>query len=140
MNDNYLNPNHKIRIIVGVCIMLAVAAIHGFRVGSYLSGDWYILYYSFASDIIIPFGFYFLLVMNETKIRVLQKWHVRALIVFGLSTFTEIMQAFGVYFLGVTFDILDIVMFAIGTSMAVFFDRIIFEKLVPSWDYKQHEE
>ncbi len=78
--------------------------------------------------------------MNETQIRILQKWYVKALIVFGLSTFTEIMQAFGVYFLGVTFDILDIVMFAIGTSMAMFFDRIIFEKLVPSWDYKQNEE
>ncbi len=78
--------------------------------------------------------------MNETQIRFLQKWYVKALIVFGMSTFTEIMQAFGVYFLGVTFDILDIVMFAIGTSMAVFFDRIIFEKLVPNWDYKQNEK
>ncbi len=45
---------------------------------------------------------------------------MKALIVFGLTTFTEIMQSFGVYLLGVTFDIVDILMFGIGVLIAVF--------------------
>jgi len=43
------------------------------------------------------------------------------------------MQIFGVYFLGVTFDIIDILMFGIGVLVAVFFDRQIFEHFIPYW-------
>jgi len=120
-------------IIVGVSIILAIAAIHAFRVGSYLSGKSYLLYYSFASDMIIPFGMYFLLSINEIQIRFLRKWQTKAIIVFGISTFTEIMQAFGIYFLGVTFDLIDILMFGIGVTVAVLFDKQIFDRFIPFW-------
>ena len=121
-------------VIVGVTIILIIALIHAFRIGSVLNGKWYILYYSYASDIMIPIGFYFLVSVNEVHIRVLRKWPVKALTLFGLFTFSEIMQAFDIYFFGVTFDVLDIVMFAIGVTIAVLMDQVLFKRFVPYWD------
>ena len=48
--------NQKVRVAVGIIIMIAIAAIHFFRVGSYLNGNMYNLYYSFASDMMLPLG------------------------------------------------------------------------------------
>jgi len=129
----------KSRIIVGVSIMLIIAAMHAFRIGQYLNGDLYIYYYSFASDIMLPFGAYFMLSMNEIKIRYLRKWYVKLLIVFSIMTFSEIMQLYGFYFFGVTFDVLDILMFGIGASLAAFFDKQVFERLIPFWNYNHME-
>jgi len=137
MKDNDFRLNRRVRIIVVITIMVAIGAIHGFRIGSYLNEDLYIYYYSYASDLIIPFGIYFLLSMQEIQIRFLQKWYVKALIVFGFSTLTEIIQAFGVYLLGVTFDIFDILMFGIGVLIAVLIDKQIFERFIPFWKYNR---
>lgn len=135
MIKNHLKKTHRIRIIIGVIIMVSIGAIHAFRVGSYLNGDLYSLYYSYVSDLILPFGAYFLLSMNEIQLRFLQKWYAKALIVFTVMTFSEIMQVFGVYFFGVTFDIIDILMFGMGVLFAVLFDKLIFERYIPHWKY-----
>jgi len=134
MMDNDIRLNQRVRIIVGTSIMVTIGAIHLFRIGSYLNGDLYIYYYSYASDLMIPFGIYFLLGMNEIQYRFLQKWYVKVFIVFGIATFTEIMQIFGVYMLGVTFDLFDILMFGIGVLIAVFCDKQIFERIIPFWN------
>ena len=115
--------------------MLVLAAIHGFRIGNYLTGNAYKYYYSFASDIMLPFGAYFLLSMNEIQLRFLRKWHKKVFIVFSVMTFSEIMQFFGIYFFGVTFDWLDIIMYGLGALLAAFVDKQIFEKFVPFWNY-----
>ena len=67
--------------------------------------------------------------------RFLRSWIVKALIVFAVMTFSEIMLVFGFYFFGVTFDILDIVMFGIGVLIAVLLDKQIFERFIPHWKY-----
>lgn len=90
-----------VRIIVGLIIRLSIAMILTFIIVTYLNGNLYILYYSYASDLIIPFSMYFLFAMNKIQIKFLRKWFVKASIVFGAATFTEIIQAFGVCFLGV---------------------------------------
>ena len=115
--------------------MLLIAAMHGFRVGQYLNGKLYTYYYSFASDLILPIGAYFLLSINEIQIRFLRKWYVKAIIIFMAMTFSEIMQAYGIYFFGVTFDTLDILMFGVGTLFAALIDKQIFERLIPHWKY-----
>lgn len=135
MKDRGINHNQKVHTIVGVIIMLAIAAIHAFRIGQFLNGSLYNYYYSFASDLILPFGCYFMLSMVEFQFRFLQNWFVKALIVFIAMTFSEIMQLFGIYFFGVTFDILDILMFGIGVIIAVLTDKLIFERLIPYWKY-----
>jgi len=95
MEGNELRSSRKVRIITSTCIMVLIAAIHAFWLGSYLSGDLYIFYYSYASDLIMPFG---------------------------------------IYFLGVTFDMFDILAFGLGVLIAVFFDKLIFEKFIPHWE------
>lgn len=127
----------RIRLIVGIGIMLIIAAIHAFRIGTYLHGEWYSLYYSYASDILLPFGVYYLLSINEFQFKFLQKWWVKVIIIFCAMTFSEIMQYFGIYFFGVTFDPLDILMYSIGALLAAYFDTQVFDKFIPSWNYNK---
>jgi hypothetical protein len=115
--------------------MLAIAAMHAFRIGQHLSGKLYLYYYSFASDLVLPIGFYFMLGMVEVQIRFLRQWFVKALIVFAAMTFSEIMQGFGFYFFGVTFDPLDILMFGAGVLLAVLIDTQVLERLLPHWKF-----
>lgn len=112
--------------------MLTIAAIHAFRVGSYLEGDAYLLYYSYFSDFILPFGAYFLLWMNDLSYPFLRHWAVKAALAFAAPAFSETMQAFGVYFLGVTFDPLDYAMYALGALTAALLDKQLLERLLPS--------
>jgi len=114
--------------------MLLIAAMHAFRLGQLFSGDLYIYYYSFASDIVLPFGSYFMLCMIEAQFRFLRKWFVKAVIVFTVMTFSEIMQLFGIYLFGVTFDVLDILMYGLGVLTAVVFDKFIFDRFIPNWN------
>jgi hypothetical protein len=123
-------------MIIGISILAVIALIHLFRVGQYLKGDLFTYYYSYASDIMIPFGFYFLLSINESTIRFLRKWYVKALIIFGTTTIIEILQLFGVNIVGVTFYILDILMYAFGVIIAVLCDRLVLKKFIPFWDFK----
>ena len=129
------NQNHRIRIFVGIIMMLIIASIFGLRIENNLNGNLYIYYQSYAGDLLIPFGAYFLLCMNEIRLQFLRKWFVKALIVFCVMAFSEIMQLFGLYLFGVTFDLVDILMYGIGVIVAVFFDKQIFERTLPFWKY-----
>jgi hypothetical protein len=111
--------------------MLLIALVHLFRVGSYLRGSLFTLYYSYFSDIVVPFGMYFLLCLNDARVPFLRDWRVKALLVFGIASSTEVMQAFGVPLLGGTFDPLDFVMFGGGVLLAALVDRFLFDRLLP---------
>jgi hypothetical protein len=121
------------RTMVATGIMIVIVSLHVFRVGSYLSGAWFTLYYSYFSDVVIPFGFYFMLTPSEANVKFLRPWYAKALLVFGAASATEIAQAFGIYMLGVTFDPIDIVMFGIGVLLAAFVDRVILGRIFPFW-------
>jgi hypothetical protein len=138
--DDVLKRSHRIRILVGIFVMLIIALIFGFRIGNNLNGNLYIYYQSYAGDFMIPFGAYFLLCMNEIQLRFLRKWFVKALIVFCVMTFSEIMQLFGLYLFGVTFDLADILMYGIGVIVAVFFDKQIFERTLSFWKYNPEKK
>lgn len=138
--DDALKRYHRIRKLVGIFVMLIIALIFGFRIGNNLNGNLYIYYQNYAGDIIIPFGAYFLLCMIEIQLQFLRKWFVKALIVFSVMTFSEIMQLFGVYLFGVTFDLADILMYGIGVIVAVFFDKQIFERTLPFWKYNPEKK
>ena len=133
--DDILKRNDRIRKLVGIFVMLIIASIFGFRIGNNLNGNLYIYYQSYAGDLMIPFGAYFLLCMNEIQLQFFRKWFIKALIVFCVMTFSEIMQLFGLYLFGVTFDLVDILMYGIGVFIAVFFDKQIFERALPFWKY-----
>lgn len=122
---------------MGLSIIIIIAIIHIFRLGTYLDGNSYIFYYSYGADVLIPFGIYFLLGINELHVKVLRKWYVKAAVIVGFATLLEILQFFGIYALGTTFDPFDILSYAIGVGIAVFFDRYVFRKIIPNWDLKK---
>jgi hypothetical protein len=123
------------RMMAAILVVLIIAAVHIFRVGSYLSGLLFVLYYSFFSDIVIPIAIYFLLCMNDATLPILESWKTKAALVFSIAATTEIAQAFGIPLLGNTFDILDFVMFAVGTSIAVGLDKA-FSRVLPFWSFE----
>ncbi|MEJ2238722.1 MAG: hypothetical protein P8X82_10530 [Gemmatimonadales bacterium] len=51
----------SVRTAVAIVIVVLIALVHSFRVGSYLNGSLFTLYYSYFSDVFLPFGMYFLL-------------------------------------------------------------------------------
>jgi hypothetical protein len=121
------------RRVVVVAVMLVIAVIHVFRVGSYLDGRLFTLYYSYFSGIVVPFGMYFLLCLSEVGFRFLRDWRVKAGVVFGVASLTELGQAVGIPLLGLTFDPLDFVMFGVGTMLAVLVDRVLFKRIFSFW-------
>lgn len=111
------------RRAVAFAIVLAVAAIHLFRIGTLLHGPLFRLYYGYASDVLVPLGMYFLLSLSGARLGPIRGWRARAVVVFGVASAAEILQGFGVPMLGRTFDPLDFVMFAVGVLVAVVLDR-----------------
>jgi len=126
-------PYTKSKIVIVVLIQVAVALTHAFRLGQALNGEAYILYYSYFSDFILPFAWYFLLTINDAAVPVLRPWFVKAGIIFFLCTAAEICQLFGVEVLGVTFDPVDIMMYGAGVMLAAFADVKIFTPRIRSW-------
>ena len=140
MEEKDIKITHRNRIIVGISIISVIALIHIFRVGSYLKGDLYLLYYSYASDLIIPFGIYFLFCIDELFIKILGRWYIKASIILGFTTLMEILQLFGIYALGNTFDPIDILMYGLGVGFAIVFDRLLFKRFIPFWDLDKMNE
>ena len=121
------------KILIIISILVAIALIHIFRLGQFLQGQAYNLYYSYFSDFIIPFGMYFLLSLYDATIPYFQKWYVKAGLIFGLTTLAEICQFFGIEVLGVTFDPIDILIYGLGVCAAAFVDVKIFSKYLSFW-------
>lgn len=125
---------NKTRIGVSIVILVLISLVFAFRLGSYLNGAYYIFYQSYVGDLLIPFAAYFMLCMNDSQFQFLKKWFVKSILVFGAMTFSELMQYYEIYFFGVTFDPVDILMYAIGALTAAFVDRGVFSKLLMNWN------
>lgn len=112
--------------------MLIIAGI--FVIGA----DWanetiHRFFHSYFADIIIPFGFYLLLILNEENFVFLKKWQVKAGTVFALCALSETLQYFDIYALARVFDPIDYVMYGLGVIFAVFVDRVILKKMFSFW-------
>lgn len=127
----------RLAIILSIVVLIAVA--HILRIGSYLQGEWYNLYYGYFSDLIIPFGFYFLLCANEPRMPILRRWEVKWAIAFLTPSIAETCQYFGIPLLGSTFDLLDYVMYGIGALSAVVVDTQVFSRLFGFWRIEKAE-
>ena len=121
----------KGRTAVIIIIMMLIVLAHVFRVGAYLPDPLFTIYYSYFSDIVIPLGMYLLLCLNDVFVRIHRDWRVKAFLVFGVASFTEVLQALGVPLLGQTFDPLDFLMFGAGVLLAVFVDKAILDRIFP---------
>lgn len=113
------------RRAVAVAVVAGVAAIHVMRVGSYLRGTAHRLYYSYASDVLLPLAMYFVLCLNERHMAMLGDWRAKALVILAAASGAELLQGFGVPMLGHTFDPLDFVMYGIGVLVALIVGRVL---------------
>ncbi|MGD8397369.1 MAG: hypothetical protein PVG11_00795 [Anaerolineae bacterium] len=127
------------RLAVAFSIVILVALAHIFRIGSYLEGVLYDLYYSYFSDIVLPFTCYFLLSADEAWIPILRRWEVKAAIAFLLPAIAETCQYFGIPVLGATFDPLDYLMYGIGAMSAVVVDTQFFSRVFDFWTIEKTE-
>ncbi len=118
---------------VVISIMLIIAAAHVIGIGRYLQPDLSALYSSYFSDIVIPFGYYFLLVLPQSQWPFLSRWETKAAIVFLLASAAETLQYFGVPVLGSTFDPVDYAMYATGAISAAIVDTQVFARTFGFW-------
>jgi len=94
----------------------------------------WVLWVSYAKDLIQPFAFYFFICLGE---RWLETWHKRAMLAFAIPTLLEFGQ--NLYYRVSTsryvgaFDLLDIVMYAIGVGLAMVVEQKIFAKTLKFW-------
>jgi hypothetical protein len=118
------------KTVVVVCLVVPIALLHFFT-GSAYSGPWPEFVNGYLLDILVPFAFYFLLVLPETPL--LRFWPVKALLVFGAGASVEIAQYFGAPILGRTFDPLDFVMYGLGVALAALLDTVVFPRVFGFW-------
>ena len=126
-------PRFSGRHAVVLSIMLLIAAAHIVGIGRHLQGELSALYSSYFSDIVIPFGYYFLLFLPGSQWRWVSRWETKASIVFLLPSAAETLQYFGVGLLGSTFDPLDYVMYAIGAISGAIVDTQVFGRTFSFW-------
>jgi hypothetical protein len=131
------NSRFSRRGAVSLGVVAAIACAHIFRIGSYLGGNIYNLYYSYFSDIAIPFGCYFLLCATELKLPMLKSWRTKLAIVIILPSIAETGQLLGIPVLGSTFDPLDYLMYICGALFAVIVDQQVFSRIFDFWTIEQ---
>lgn len=115
-------------IVVGIELTLAICFFIG---ADWASESIHRFFHSYFADIALPFGFYFLLILNEDVFLFLRTWHNKALVVFMLASTSEIFQYFGIYALAIVFDPIDFVMYAGGVLLAALVDIRLISKYYP---------
>ncbi len=128
MNDLTVAARRR-TVVVG--INLAIAAMHVAPLGNALSGRAHVFYHGYFSDLVIPFGFYFLLAQVDHP--ALRRWQARFLVTVLVPSIAETCQYFGIPVLGSTFDLLDYLMYAVGALTAVVVDRQLFTRVFGWW-------
>ncbi len=131
MMSNVLGSLRRLAVVFSIVAL--IAAVHILRIGSYLQGELYDFYYSYFSDFIIPFGYYFLLCANEPHMPFLRRWTVKLAIAFLTPSIAETCQYFELPVLGSTFDPLDYVMYGMGAISAVAVDTQVFSRVFGFW-------
>jgi hypothetical protein len=116
--------------VVIVVINVTIALLH-FVTGSDYRGPFPEFVNGYLLDILIPFGFYFLLSLSEVP--PLRSWVVRSLVMFAVGSCVEIAQFFGVPLFGRTFDPLDFAMYGLGAGLAPVFDLVVFPRIFRFW-------
>ncbi len=122
-----------ILLLVSLGLYLFAMDFPFYKVFEPQSAGW-ILWVSYANNLILSFALYFLLCLGE---RWLKTWQVRALIAISIPIVLEFGQLFYYRFstslyVG-SFDPLDIVMSIIGVGLAVLVERKVFAKLIRNW-------
>jgi hypothetical protein len=109
-------------VIVGIC--LAVAGLH-FVTGPDYRGPFRLFVTGYLLDCALPFSLVLLLGVDPQGLPWLRRPHVRAGLVMAIGVVVEGCQYAGIPLFGSTADPLDLLMYAVGASAAVGFERLL---------------
>ncbi|MFA5022508.1 MAG: hypothetical protein WC508_05525 [Patescibacteria group bacterium] len=124
--------NKKIKnFIIILEIVIAIIFVFTSKISDLVIKTFHDRYFA---DIVIPFSFYFLLILNGKTFPQLKPWFVKAILVFLLCALSETLQYFGIYALASVFDPIDYVMYGVGVILAALVDRQLFKRLVSFWE------
>jgi hypothetical protein len=118
------------RAITVTIIQIPIALLH-FVTGEGYGGPWPAFVNGYLLDVLVPFGFYFLLSLPGSP--ALSGWAVRAALIFGAAALVEVAQFLGAPVLGRTCDPLDLLAYGAGVLSAVILDRVVFPRLLWFW-------
>lgn len=133
MNKSVHKRTQKSLLVVA--IMIPIALLH-FVTGSHYNGPFPLFVNGYMIDILLPFGFYFLLCLNHNAI--LDSWIVRGSLTFMAASAVELAQYNGIPLLGRTFDPLDFLMYGLGVLLAILCDQLLFPRLFSFWNPGTH--
>lgn len=119
----------KIAIVLGIEFVIALIFIIG---ADWASESVHRFFHSYFADIALPFGFYFLLILNEDSFSFLRPWYNKSLAIFLFVSTSEILQYFGIYALATVFDPIDFIMYASGVLLAALADTSLISKYYPA--------
>jgi hypothetical protein len=121
------------RLLLGLSIVLFIAALHVIAVGSYLPLEMRGVYASYFSDVAIPLAFYFILCAAERRPPWMRRWQARLAASVLLPSIAETCQWGGIPLLGSTFDPMDYLMYGIGAGLGVALDAQVFARMFAFW-------
>jgi hypothetical protein len=112
-------------------IALTVGLLH-FVTGENYRGPFPVFVNGYLIDILLPMVLYFLLDLPEFKWIQSPIFRVAAVFLFGCAV--ETSQYLGYPLFGSTFDPLDILAYASGVGLGVFFDLFLFPRTIKIWE------
>ena len=108
-----------------VAVCLVVAALH-LVTGPGYHGPCRAFVTGYLIDLALPFSLVLLLGVGLERAPRLRRPIVRATAVFLLGATVELLQYLGVPLFGSTFDVLDLLMYALGATAALAFEFLAF--------------
>jgi phosphoglycerol transferase MdoB-like AlkP superfamily enzyme len=129
-----LPMSERQKLIVSIVSLQLILAVLFITSKTWMSGPLQIYYQSYFADLLIPFSFYFLLILINDKHKYLRRWWARSLSVFALCSLSETLQYFGIYALATIFDPVDYLMYGLGVLLAAFIDRQLFTRAFSFWN------
>jgi hypothetical protein len=118
------------KTLLVVAVMVAIALLHVVT-GSQYQGPFPLFVNGYLIDILLPFGLYLLLCLNDNVY--LDSWFIKGSLVFVAAFLVEMAQYKGVFLFGRTFDPLDIVMYGLGVLLAIIGDQLILPRFFEFW-------
>jgi hypothetical protein len=119
------------KLIILIFIPLSIAFfLDKFPYGAYFEpgSQLFTLYASYFTDIVQPFGLYFIFCLFEHRLTRLCPWWIKVLIVFLVPSAMELLQGLGLNVLSRGFDPFDFLAYAAGGLLAALVERGVFAR------------
>ena len=116
-------------VVVGIC--LGVAILHLILGGPY-RGPWPTFVKGYLFDVFVPFALYFLLCQLESK-HLSFRWQWKVALIVGFGSAIELAQLAELPLFGSTFDLFDILAYAVGAMLAAVIDKLVLSRWLGFW-------